>query len=388
MKVGIDAISFYSSQYFLDLKTLAEVRQIPLEKFYDDLGIKKIAVAPPCEDIVTLAANAVTDLKNSVDLSAVDTVIFATESGIDFSKSAGTYIHRLLNLPMHCRTVELKQACYSGTAGLQFGMALLHQFPEKKILLIASDIARYGLGTKGEYTQGAGAIAMLLSANPRLMEIEPYSGVSTHEVMDFWRPTYCTEAFFNSRLSCTWYIKLAEDTWAQYAEKSGRKFLDHTRFCYHVPVPRLVNQAHLQLAKINGVELSPEQLREQVGDSLSYSSEIGNCYTASLYLGLLSTLELAKTDLSGKIFGLYSYGSGAVAEYFSGKIVAGYQNMIDKVKRQNMLKNRAELSFAEYEEFHKFTLPEADGYHQIPKYNTGSFRLAAIDNHQRVYESC
>src|SRR4030067_398678 len=117
MNVGIESISFYSSHYYIDLKTLAERRNLPPEKFYQGIGQEKMAVPPPDEDIVTMAANAGFNALKNIDKGKIDTVLFATESGIDQSKAAGIYVHSLLELPQNCRVVELKQACYSGTAG-------------------------------------------------------------------------------------------------------------------------------------------------------------------------------------------------------------------------------------------------------------------------------
>ena len=59
----------------------------------------------------------------------IRTVVFATESSIDQSKSAGIYVHSLLGLPSATRVVELKQACYGATAGLQFAIGLVHRDP-------------------------------------------------------------------------------------------------------------------------------------------------------------------------------------------------------------------------------------------------------------------
>lgn len=41
--------------------------------------------------------------------------------------------------------------------------------PDKKALVIGSDVARYGLNTPGEPTQGGGAVAMLISADPKVL---------------------------------------------------------------------------------------------------------------------------------------------------------------------------------------------------------------------------
>ncbi len=111
MKVGIDQISFYTSQYFLDLKTLAEARGVDPEKFYTGIGQEKMSIPPPDEDIVTMAAGAANRLKELGALEGIEALLFATESGIDQSKAAGMFVHGLLGLPERCRVVELKQAC-------------------------------------------------------------------------------------------------------------------------------------------------------------------------------------------------------------------------------------------------------------------------------------
>lgn len=387
MKVGIDSLSFYTSHYYLDLKDLASARGIDYAKFYDGLGQRKMAVAAPGEDIITLAANAASKALEGEDLSNIELLLFATESGLDYSKAAGIYIHKLLNLPSRCRVLEIKQACYSATAGLQMAMSILKQNPDKKILLIASDIARYGLGTSGESSQGNAAVAMLLTANPRLLEIESECGFSTKDAMDFWRPNYCNEAFVDGRYSCDLYMRIMEETWNQYAALSGRKFADHESFCFHTPVPKLVDKSFKRLCKICGVsELSPEQIQYQVGNSLIYNREIGNCYTASVFIAVLSFIESVKENLVGKRLGIYSYGSGCSGEFFSAKLADTYKKMINSDYSMKMLDARQRLSYAEYEEFYNFKLPEDGSNLTLPKFNTGKFRLTRVEQHKRIYE--
>lgn len=56
--------------------------------------------------------------------------------------------------------------------------------------MIASDVSKYELDSPGEATQGAAAVAMLVSADPPLVRVEGPSGLFTADVMDFWRPNY------------------------------------------------------------------------------------------------------------------------------------------------------------------------------------------------------
>jgi hydroxymethylglutaryl-CoA synthase len=386
MKTGIDAISFYTSHYYIDLRTLAKARNVDADKYYIGIGQEKMAVPPPDEDIVTMAANAGKCVLESGRPQKIDMVLFATESGIDQSKSAGIYVHKLLDLLSACRVIELKQACYSATAALQIAVHYVRQNPHSQVLVLASDVARYGLGTSGEATQGAGAIAMVVSAEPRIMAIEPISGFYTEDVMDFWRPNYRDEALVDGKYSVKIYLKALAESWANYQQKSGRNFADLHRYCYHSPFTKMAEKAHQHMLKNNGV-LDPqdEKYLQQIKDSLIYNRIVGNSYAASLYIGIIALLENSTEDLAGKRLGMFSYGSGCVGEFFSGIIEQEYQKHLFKRKHQEMLKNRTELSCAEYEKFYSFALPTDGSKLELPKAQTGFFRLEAVENHKRIY---
>jgi hydroxymethylglutaryl-CoA synthase len=387
MKLGIDCISFYTPHYYLDLATLAAARGVDVDKYKVGLGQDKMAVTPPDEDIVTFAANAAYPLLKQVDVEQIDTVFLATESGIDQSKAAGIFVHHLLNLPKNCRVVEVKQACYSATAALQMALSYVARNPKRKVLIIASDIARYGLNTTGESSQGGGAVAMVISTEPRLLAIEPESGIYTEDAMDFWRPNYREEALVDGRFSCELYLKALKETWQHYQQTSERDFIDHEHFCFHIPFPRLAQKAYQKLSMVNGLKKPVNgELRKQLEHSLYYSEQIGNCYTASLYLGLLSLLENDPKDLSGQRIGLYSYGSGCVAEFFSGVVQEGYQSVLCKMEHHELLDNRTALSQAEYEAFYQFRYPTDGSKFIVPKHQVGRYRLAKLDQHKRVYE--
>lgn len=389
IKVGIDTLALYTSHYALDLAQLAEARGIDPNKFFVGLGQYQMAVPPPGEDIVTMAANAAMHALRDVDRSDIEMVMFATESGIDQSKSAGMYVHELLQLPARCRVLELKQACYGGTAAMQLAFSFLRQFPDKKVLLIASDIARYGLQTPGESSQGCGAVAMVLSAHPRLVAIEPEYGVMAENVMDFWRPNYSDAAFVEGKYSSKCYLMMLDKTWRQYTEWSGRQFNDHAYFCYHVSVPRLVEKAHAYLAKLTQqTHLSESELLEHIQPALIYGRAIGNLYTASLYAGLASLFDHVAQDIAGQRIGFYSYGSGCVAEFFSGVVQSGYQSVLQTARHQTLLRDRMLLTYPEYEGFYSFGYPKDGNACEMPTHSTGRFRLAAIRDHKRIYESC
>lgn len=388
MSVGIDEISFYTSNYYFDLRTLAEVQNTDPDKYYTGIGQERMGMAAPDEDVVTLAANAALPLIERVGPDAIGTLLFATETGIDQSKSAGVYVHRLLGLNANCRVVELKQACYSATAALQMACALVARQPQRKVLVIASDIARYDLNTPGEATQGCGAVAMLISSEPRLVSIDPEVGNYTEDVMDFWRPNYRTTALVDGKYSTKIYLKSLKRAWENFAEVSPLTFADLSHFCYHLPFSRMAQKAHQHLAKLNRSTLTPEQLEAQIEDSLQYNRTIGNSYTASMYIGLCSLLENCQSNLADSRIGFFSYGSGCVAEFFTGTVRSGYAQYLHRARHQQMLAARSALSYDEYLELYRYPDPRDGEVHELPAVTSGRFRLAAISHHKREYIAC
>jgi hydroxymethylglutaryl-CoA synthase len=387
MNVGIDAISFYSSNYFLDLKTLGAVRGVDPDKYYVGIGQEKMAIPPPDEDIVTMGASAALPIVQREGKDRIEMLLFATESGIDQSKAAGAFVHGLLQLPTRCRTVELKEACFSGTAALQLAVAWVQSHPQSRVLVVAADVARYELASPGEPTQGCGAVAMLITTNPRLLAIEPENGMYTEDVMDFWRPNYRDQALVDGKYSTRVYLQALQACWQQYREQSGRDFADIYRFCYHLPFTRMAEKAHERLAKASNVTLTDAQHDEQIGATLDYNKRTGNSYTASLYVGLTCLLDTTTEDLSGKRIGLFSYGSGCVAEYFSGIVQPGYRAHLFAAQHQALLNGRTELTYRQYEDIYNLVFPTDGGQHTFSRYRTGPFRFAGVNQHKRLYEA-
>lgn len=387
MNIGIDRISCHTSHYYVDLKTIAEARSVDTDKYYVGIGQEKMAIPSPDEDVVTMGASAAYPMMKDGELDDVELLLFATESGIDHSKAAGIYVHGLLEMGPRCRTLELKQACYSGTAGIQLAIGFVARNPTKKALVIASDVARYELGSPGEATQGCGAVAVLISADPRLMVIDPECGYYTEDVMDFWRPNYRSEALVDGKYSTMVYIHALIESWKQYAELTGRAITDFDRFCYHIPFTKMAEKAHQKLCRKFHVDLDADQIQALLSDSLCYSRQIGNCYTGSMYVGLTSLLENAQEDLAGKKIGLYSYGSGCVGEFFSGTVQPGYREYLYAERHRNLLENRTELTYQQYEDIFNYTVPTDGGEYVFPQYKTGPFRFSGISRHKRDYES-
>ena len=385
MTIGIDKIGFATSQYVLKLQDLAETRGIDPEKLSKGLLLKELSIAPLTEDIVTLAASAGNSILTEEDKHEIDMVIVATESGIDQSKAAAVFVHGLLGIQPFARSFEIKEACYGATAALHYAKLHVENSPQSKVLVLASDIARYGVETPGEPTQGAGCVAMLISQNPRVMIFNNDNVAQTRDIMDFWRPNYSTTPFVNGVYSTQQYLDSLKTTWEEYQKRYDCNLDDFKAVCFHLPYPKLALKG---LKKILDKSLPQEKkdlLQKHFDESIIYSQKVGNIYTGSLFLGLLSLLENSDSLKAGDKIALYSYGSGAVSEFFSVELVEGYEKQLQH-NRLELLDQRQALSVADYERifFEEANLDES-GSATMSDYERQDYALVEIVEHQRRY---
>lgn len=386
MTIGIDKIGFATSPYVLRLKDLVAARDTDPEKLSKGLLLKEQSVAPITEDIVTLAATAADDILTDEDKEAIDMVILATESGIDQSKAAAVFVHGLLDIQPFARSFEMKEACYAATAALDYAKLHVEKFPQSKVLVIASDIAKYGIGTPGEPTQGAGAVAMLISQNPRILSFNDDNVAQTRDVMDFWRPNYATTPFVNGIYSTQQYLDSLKTTWAEYQKRTGLTLTDFASVCFHLPYPKLALKGLKKILDKSVSEEKKDQLQYNFDQSILYSQRVGNIYTGSLFLGLLSLLENRPQLKAGDRIALFSYGSGAVSEIFSANLVPGFEQLLDH-KRMDKLDQRTVLSVADYERlFYEEVDLDSSGNQVFEPATLQTYALTEIKEHQRTYQ--
>lgn len=426
--VGIDRITFATPNCYLSMRDLAIARGIDPNKFTIGIGQSQQAVPPNHQDIVTLGAQAALPLMPYIDSNRLKMVIVGTESGVDASKSSALYIHKLLNLSSWVRCVEVKEACYGGTAALMMARDYVLTHPGAQVLVIAADIARYGVGTPGEVTQGAGAVAMLVSENPRVLQINNDSVVKSAEIQDFWRPVYQSTALARGKFSTEQYIRMFCDVWQRYSAENDCNFNDFEAICFHLPYTKMGLKAlRAGLEENSGASLTGdtrEHLLARYQDSTQYSRRIGNIYTGSLYLGLISLLDYdyfrnscdssepacdspevscdsssaANSNesplhlspiLPGQKIGLFSYGSGAVAEFFSATLVPDWRSALFSNQHLKSLNNRTQLSVSQYEEMFNSAAPYSpqDFVSSQENRSGARFVLDSIKSQERNYLS-
>ncbi len=405
MFAGVSDIAVHVPKYYLSHEALAEARGIPKEKFHLGLGNRNMAIIPNWEDAVTMGANAAYQLllRNNINPDEIRQLVVSTESGVDHSKPVASFVQGLLNIGTRCRVYEIKHACYGGTAGLVDSLEWIshHSESQPKGLVIMTDIAKYGFGTLGEPTQGAGALALLVENNPRLFSMDTLlNGIFSKDVHDFWRPTGHRVPIVDGKYSIDCYLMALDGAVSHFRENSGLKAgevlttLDY--LIYHMPFTNMARKAHRHLVEIEMPDASPEEIdgvfeesfERMVVPGLKGVREVGNIYTGSVYMGLASLLETEGEKAEEKKVGLFSYGSGCGAEFFQCNIQPGIGDIVNSIGFDEQLESRKKITFEQYVQCYSKSDQEIL-YH--PEEVTGfkdkftQFVFTGFEGHKRQY---
>ncbi|WP_078622965.1 hydroxymethylglutaryl-CoA synthase family protein [Streptomyces prunicolor] len=365
--VGIEAMNVFGGSAYVDVRELMEHRQLDTSRF-EQLLMSRKTVALPSEDPVTFGVNAarpILDALSDAERNRIELLISCTESGIDFGKSVGSYLHEWLGLNRNCRIFEVKNACYAGTAGLQMAVnfVLSQVSPGAKALVVATDVSRYTVDDGGdsltmdwafvEPSSGAGAAAMLVSEMPEVFQLDVgANGYYGYEVMDTCRPTPDGEAG-DSDLGLLSYLDCCEQTFQEYR----RRIPDadyHTSFDYlafHTPFGGMVRGAHrtmmrkLKKAKAADIESDFER---RVRPGIRYAQHTGNIMGGSVFSSLAGIIDHGSFDTPKRI-GCFSYGSGCCAEFYSGVVSRTGSDRLRGLGIEEQLGARRRLTMDQYE---------------------------------------
>lgn len=412
LRVGIEAMAVAVPRRYLAIEDLAAARGVAPAKYTVGLGAREMAVADPGEDTVALAATAAARLlrTHGVDPARIGMLVVGTETAVDHSKPVASFVQGLLQLPRTMRTYDTQHACYGGTAALMAASDWIASGSAagRAALVVCSDLARYGLATAGEPTQGGAAVAMLVSDRPELLELDQgTNGVFSTDVHDFWRPVGRREALVDGHYSIACYLDAVAGAYRMWRDEATRRGLlracaaprseQLARIAYHVPFCKMARKAHahvrrVELEELNGGPLDAAALareeaafaasfERQVAPSLLLASRIGNTYTGSLYLGIASLLHAQGAELAGQRLGLFSYGSGCSSELFSGVVGPRAAEVIARAGLGDLLARRVRIDVAEYERIMRLPRDEAPADDTPP----GAFRFTGVRDDRRTY---
>jgi hydroxymethylglutaryl-CoA synthase len=415
MEVGIDAIQFDIPKLYLSIQELAKNRNIEADKLTKGLGLQKMSFLDVQQDVITMGANALLKLleQESINPIEIAKIYVGTESGVDNSKPIASYLIRLIeqklgaNVFQNCDVVDLTFACIGAVDALQSCVDYIRLNPSKKAIVIATDFAKYDLNSTGEYTQGAGAIAMLVTSNPRIIGLSNETGIATSGVFDFFKPKQTIQKaaitgnnenenwfdvleseitivkdqpVFDGQYSNNCYISRITEAYDHYKKESNQQssvfnnwdlIFMHLPYCFQGrrTFIELFANENQHLVTVQEGETSKDK-KKALSKSKEYinlvndkiypteiaSGEVGNIYTGSIFLGMLSALFFAAKEnkkLRTEKVGFIAYGSGSKSKVFEGKIQSLWKEQILKTNLFEMLESRTSIDFETYEKLHK-----------------------------------
>ena len=199
--IGISGCAVYVPPYRVDLKDWCQWTNSSWDKTSAVVG-HSFRMRGPYQSVYTIAATAVMDLieKYNIDPQRVGFLGLGTESSTDNSAGAiiikgmldqGLSIRGLTPIGRNCEVPEIKHACLGGIYALKQALRYLAlEDDDRCAIVVSADIAEYARGSSGEPTQGAGAVAMLLERNPKMLSIDLKSigSASAYRAVDFRKP--------------------------------------------------------------------------------------------------------------------------------------------------------------------------------------------------------
>lgn len=364
MDIGIEKLGVYPCALSLDIGALCAARGLDAGNFKGRLFCDERSVMGPFEDVVTLAVNAAAPMLSAADREAIRLLIVATESAPDQEKPVSSWVHHFLDLRPDCRNFEVKHACYGATGALQVAIGWLASGldPGAKALIVNADHALIGIDGPQEPVLGAAGMAMLVSASPRIVRYDlGWNGVWAHEVADIFRPAPGCETG-DADESLLSYLDGVEQTYDAYRARVGQP-VDFDRFfaanLYHVPFGGLAQRAHLRLARRElglGKAEAEQHWARKSQPSLTYNRRMGGVYGAATFVALAGLVDTTPTLADGDRIGIYSYGSGSCAEFYSATLCPGARQAVAEADIPARLDARRALSVEEYEACERATL--------------------------------
>lgn len=407
--IGIDSVGFYAPRFYLSLKDLAVTRNIDPDKYKKGLLTNEMRFPEVGEDIVSMSLKAGYNalLRGGINPKKIDAIFVGTETITYAVKSVSNILAQLLGISVNSLTQDVYNACAAATLGILNAIALIEKDVIKRALVIGADVSEYDLGSPGEPTQGAGAIALVLSKNPRIATFSKKFGKISGNINDFYRLANQAYPQVFGQYSVDSYLNFQLGAFDDLTKNIGNFYADY--YVFHAPYSKLTLKAMQNIIlkrwikniqyffgitpdslkdsitkKINnfmqdisfipefvgiklkdkGISLSSldsvknwvlSNIKNRVIPQLRVPMNFGNMYSASVWAQILYILENYARVNDAIYFG--SYGSGATCISGLLKVQPGFKRVVRRKPQViDYLKIKERKSVQEYEQIRHGTL--------------------------------
>jgi hydroxymethylglutaryl-CoA synthase len=343
---GIISYGFYVPKYRIKTEEIAKNWQKNGQDISDSLGVVEKSIAGVDEDSLTMGfessslclsqATKISKFSLEQIKDNIGSVFFGTETPSYAVNPSSTVIAEFLAIPNNYVSYDTQFACRAATAALVSTFGMVKSGLIKSGLVIASDKANSKPGDALEFTAGSGSVSLLVGQGKNvILEIIDTVSVSS-DTPDFWRRTKISYPSHAGRFTgLPAYFKHITQASKFLLSKTKTKPEDYDYAVFHMPNAKFA----LQVSKILGFS------KQQVEDSLVVKY-LGNSYTASTLMGLMSVISKAK---SGQKIFFCSYGSGAGSDAFVFRVTPNLEKI--KLNFESKVKNKEYLEYLTYRKF-------------------------------------
>jgi len=400
--VGIDSMGFHAPRHYVDLRELAIERNVDPDKYKKGLNAFFMRLPDVGEDIISIGLKAAQNAlyRASITPKSIDALFVGTETITYSVKSISNIYADLLGINKFSITQDIYNACAGGTLAILNAIGLIEKDIIKRALIIGADVSSYEMGTPSEPTQGSGAIAFVISKNPRVAKFSKNFGKVSANVNDFYRPKGEINAKVFGHYSVDTYLNFQLHSYDDLIRNIGDFHADY--YTFHAPYAKLPIKCMEQIIHkrwIKHIKNLPKLSKRQLGHTLfkkldnflhdltvlpeylylklrerGYSSEkleeishwfisnikgrvlpqlrvpshFGNMYNASVWAQIIHILEHYAQSNQTIYFG--SYGSGATCISGLLKVQPRFKSVMDKGSKINDYINiKEKRSIRDYE---------------------------------------
>jgi hydroxymethylglutaryl-CoA synthase len=338
--VGIVGYGGYVPRYRIKMEEIAAVWNEDGKRISEGLLVKEKSVPGIDEDSTTIAVEAAKNALGVFGLepTKIGAVYFGSESHAYAVKSSAAIVAEALGMTPYVMAADLEFACKAGTAGIQMCMGLVKSGMIENGMAIGADTAQGRPNDALEYTAAAGGAAFIIGGKDTIVDINGTCTFTT-DTPDFWRRQ--GEEFPKHAGRFTGepaYFKHMTGALNRLFELMSTKPGDYDYFVPHQPNGKFP----LKLAKDFGIP------QEKVLPGLLVT-EIGNTYSGSSLLGLVSVLDRAKP---GDRILMASYGSGSGSDAFDMTVTKSIEKAKKRaVKIRSYIDDKEYISYGIYAKF-------------------------------------
>lgn len=386
--IGIEQIIIKIPSHFIRVEELEKARELEPSFATKGLGCLEARI-PYLVSLEDLIVEAVKEIKGYEE---IERFYVGTESDYDASK-AEIAMRALGKLGLHVVPFQLKFACLAGLLALIAACEYVEATGKSAIVIIFDRSIYSSREPKAEVTQGCAAVAIKVSNDPMLAVDFLHIGQYGDDIDDFKVPLKTAPyPVVKGPESIPAYLMCQKKTLESWKVVNTQfpSIIDSLDYCLvHIPFPKIVEwvmalfwhhekirptQLEIEAPTIEECIENPQLFKEykkkidrvrelkefkdffdkKVKPGLKYSPYIGNSYTCSIFVALISVLEQMKI---GEETGISGYGSGAASLMVRVKLMKdGFKSNL-----KEQIEQGKEITIEQYEEWRRKTLNEIRG---------------------------